>query len=55
VITVLIKRAEEMRKAQKRGEKLYLSSDEITFYDALEINDSAVQVLGEETLKKIAR
>jgi len=29
--------------------------DEVAFYDALEVNDSAVKVLGEPTLKTIAR
>jgi type I restriction enzyme R subunit len=55
VIAELIKLAEEMRAAQKRGDKLNLSEDEIAFYDALEVNDSAVKVLGDETLKGIAR
>src|SRR5215213_3948351 len=55
VITELIKLGEEMREAQKRGEKLNLTEDEIAFYDALEVNDSAVQVLGDDTLKNIAR
>jgi type I restriction enzyme R subunit len=55
VITELIKLGEEMREAQKRGEKLNLTEDEIAFYDALEVNDSAVQVLGDDTLKMIAR
>jgi len=55
VIAELIKLAEEMREAQKRGEKLNLTDDEIAFYDALEVNDSAVKVLGDETLKSIAR
>ena len=32
-----------------------LTEDEIAFYDALETNDSAVKVLGEPTLKQIAR
>ena len=32
-----------------------LSDDELAFYDALEVNDSAVKVLGEPTLKTIAR
>ena len=40
---------------QARGEKLGLSEDEVAFYDALETNDSAVQVLGDETLRDIAR
>ena len=55
VIAELIKLGEEMREAQKRGDKLGLSEDEIAFYDALEVNDSAVMVLGDETLKGIAR
>ena len=38
-----------------RGEALHLMEDELAFYDALEVNDSAVKVLGDETLKTIAR
>ena len=34
---------------------LGLSDDEVAFYDALGVNDSAVQVLGDETLRTIAR
>src|SRR5712691_13141518 len=44
-----------MREANARGEALGLSEDEIAFYDALETNDSAVKVLGDETLRLIAR
>lgn len=55
VIEELIKLAREMRQAQQRGEELGLSDDEIAFYDALEVNDSAVQVLGDDTLKTIAQ
>lgn len=55
VIAELIKLAVEIREARKRGEILSLSEDEIAFYDALEVNDSAVKVLGDETLKDIAR
>src|SRR5262249_32730017 len=36
-------------------EDLGLSDDELAFYDALEVNDSAVKVLGNDTLKTIAR
>jgi type I restriction enzyme R subunit len=43
------------REAQRRGEKLGLSEEEVAFYDAPEANDSAVAVLGDETLRKIAR
>jgi len=55
VIEELIKLAKEMRAADKRGERLGLSEDEVAFYDALETNDSAVKVLGDKTLKTIAR
>lgn len=55
VILELIELAKEMREAHKRGEKLNLSEEELAFYDALETNDSAVKVLGDETLRNIAR
>ena len=55
VIEELIELAREMREANARGERLGLSEDELAFYDALETNDSAVQVLGDETLREIAR
>jgi type I restriction enzyme R subunit len=55
VIEELIGLAKEMREASARGEKLNLTEDEVAFYDALETNDSAVKVLGEDTLRTIAR
>jgi type I restriction enzyme, R subunit len=55
IISELIELAKEMRAAQQRGENLGLTDDEIAFYDALEVNDSAVKVLGDDTLKQIAR
>ena len=55
VIEELIELAREMREANARGEQLGLTDDELAFYDALETNDSAVQVLGDETLRAIAR
>jgi len=55
VIEELIALAKEMRAANKRGEEMGLNEDELAFYDALETNDSAVKILGDETLKKIAR
>jgi type I restriction enzyme R subunit len=54
-IEQLIKLAEEMREAGQRGQKLGLSDEEVAFYDALEVNDSAVKVLGDQVLKTIAR
>ena len=55
VIEELIGLAKDMRQANERGEQLGLSDDELAFYDALGANDSAVQVLGDETLRDIAR
>jgi type I restriction enzyme R subunit len=55
VIEELIGLAKDMRSAHTRGETLGLTEDELAFYDALETNDSAVKVLGEPTLTKIAR
>lgn len=54
IIQELIELARDMRDASQRGEKLGLNAAELAFYDALETNDSAVAVLGDETLKKIA-
>ncbi|MFO0206181.1 MAG: DUF3387 domain-containing protein, partial [Betaproteobacteria bacterium] len=55
VIEELIALAKDMREAQARGEQLRLSEDELAFYDALETSDSAVKVLGDETLRIIAQ
>jgi type I restriction enzyme R subunit len=55
VIEELIGLAKQMREADRRGVELGLSEDELAFYDALETNDSAVKVLGEPTLRDIAR
>ena len=55
VIEELIEIAREVRAAEKRGEALGLSEDELAFYDALEANESAVAVLGDETLRQIAQ
>ena len=55
VIEELIQLAKDLRQASARGEELGLSEDELAFYDALETNDSAVQVLGDDTLQNIAR
>ena len=55
IIDELIKLGQDMREAQARGESLGMMEEELAFYDALETNDSAVQVLGDETLRTIAR
>jgi len=55
VIEEMIALAKQMRRANERGEALKLSEEELAFYDALETNDSAVKVLGDEILRTIAR
>ena len=55
VIEELIALAKEMKAARQRGEQLGLNEDELAFYDALETNDSAVSVLGDDTLRIIAQ
>lgn len=55
IIQELINIAKEIKKADEEGRQLGLTTDEVAFYNALEINDSAVQVLGDEQLKDIAR
>ena len=51
----LIPMAKDMREADKRGTNLNLDFRELAFYDALEINDSAVAILGDDILRTIAR
>lgn len=55
VIQELINIAKEIKEADKEGERLGLTKDEVAFYNALEVNDSAVNILGDDQLKEIAR
>ena len=55
VIAELVELAKQMRESRKRGEQLGLTEDEEAFYEALEVNDSAVAVLGDKALCAIAR
>lgn len=55
VIEELIALAKEIRDSAQRGTALGLNDDEVAFYDALETNDSAVKVMGDEALRNIAR
>lgn len=55
IIEELIRIAREINAADKRGQDMGLSEDELAFYDALETNDSAVKVLGDDQLRAIAR
>lgn len=54
VIEELIELARKVREEKSRGKQQNMTEDEIAFYDALEVNDSAVKVLGDYTLRKIA-
>jgi type I restriction enzyme, R subunit len=54
VIEELIKLANQLKEADKRGVDLGLNDDEVAFYDALAANNSAVQVMGKDNLKVIA-
>jgi type I restriction enzyme R subunit len=55
IIEELIAMARDIRESEGRADVLGLTEDEIAFYDALGVNDSAVKVLGDENLREIAR
>ena len=55
VILELVAMAKEFRDMANRGEKMNLTDDELAFYDALATNGSAVDLMGDETLRSIAR
>jgi len=55
IIEELVAIARQIRTVDGLAEKLKLTKDEFAFYTALEVNDSAVRILGDETLKNIAR
>ena len=54
VIQELINLAKDIRAAHRRGEEEGLSHEEISFYDALAQNESAVEVMGNDQLRVIA-
>ncbi|MGC4026394.1 MAG: DUF3387 domain-containing protein [Mesorhizobium sp.] len=54
MINELIALAKDLRAARRRGEEQGLSNEEVAFYDALAQNESAIEVLGNETLRVIA-
>lgn len=55
IIQEMIELAKEIKEADKRGEKMGLSRDELAFYDAVANNKSAKDLLGDEVLLKLAR
>ena len=54
VIEELIRVASEIRNAINRGEELGLTGDEVAFYDALNVNESARVLMGDKQLRYIA-
>lgn len=54
VVEELIRLAKDLDAATKRGEDLGLTDDEVAFYDALAVNESAVKAMGDDKLKVIA-
>src|SRR2546426_2207072 len=54
IIEELIELARKVREEKSRGKQQNMTEEELAFYDALGVNDSAIQVLGNDTLRKIA-
>jgi type I restriction enzyme R subunit len=54
VLEELIQLAKEYRKAHEEGIELGLTPEEVAFYDALALNDSAQDLMGEPQLRVIA-
>ena len=55
VIVELVEMAQQLKLQYDRGTQLGLRSDELAFYDAVRLNDSAVMEMGDDVLKQIAR
>ena len=55
VVLELVEMAKQFRDMALRGERLNLTEDELAFYDALGTNGSAIDLLGDETLRAMAR
>jgi len=53
-IEEMIAFSHQIKAAINRGEKLGLREDELAFYDALHVSETAEAVLGDDTLRKIA-
>ncbi len=54
VIEELIELAKKIKEEPEREKEIGLGEDEKAFYDSLYVNDSAVKVLGNDTLRTIA-
>ncbi|WP_353656221.1 DUF3387 domain-containing protein [Geitlerinema sp. P-1104] len=54
VLQELIELGKDVQAAKQRGEELGLEPYELAFYDALAQNDSAKDVMGQDTLRELA-
>ncbi len=54
VLQELTRLAKDINAAHRRGEEEGLSEEEVAFYDALAINESAVELMGNDHLRVIA-
>jgi len=55
VIDELINLARDINQTDQKNTELGLSYDEVAFYDALAMNSSATEVMGDENLRDLAR
>ncbi len=55
MIAHLLDLARSLRDAQRRGEELGMSTEEVAFYDALAENESAREAMQSDTLRLMAR
>lgn len=55
IIDELIRMAKDLKDQDARGGRFGLNKDELAFYDALGVSESAVEVMGDEKLRLIAR
>lgn len=55
IIKALVDMAKDMNNLHKRGEELGLSDDELAFYDAISVNESAKEFYENDVLKQIAK
>lgn len=46
--------AKKLKEEKEKGKAMNLNDDEVAFYDALADNESAVEVMGKEDLRKLA-
>ena len=54
IIDELLEIARSIRNEKTRGKQKNMDDNELAFYDALEVNDSAVKILGDEILRTVA-